>query len=236
MPKTWGVSGERLLLNMDLEFSPTQLYEREDFLGGVGGARVLRVIDNQLTLAPSLREGVRTIRVRDGGWRIAKGEGPMGSDLLRFYIEIDEEVSHRGGDVYCPAGRIYCNCGYFPSLRPRSNSKERFRKELDGMQEKAQQLLEEIDSDNNVFSFDKIRKSTQLFRLRVEMQRVGERYTQASVREPDKGLLQFSKTGDVGLTREGGVCCKVIKAMAVEYHILGSFTIASTESKSRLRE
>jgi hypothetical protein len=51
----------------------------------------------------------------------------------------------------------------------------------------------------------------------------------ASVREPDNSLLRFTKDMDVGLTKEGGVCCKVEKGPMVEYHILGRFSIANVE-------
>ena len=47
-----------------------------------------------------------------------------------------------------------------------------------------------------------------------------------SVTEPNKKLLKFSKDGDVGLTKEGGVCCRVMKGPVTEYHILGRFSSA----------
>ncbi len=50
------------------------------------------------------------------------------------------------------------------------------------------------------------------------------------VKEPDKGLLLFLRDGDVGLTKEGGVCCWVNKGVVVEYHILGRFSIASVDN------
>lgn len=53
----------------------------------------------------------------------------------------------------------------------------------------------------------------------------------ARIREPEKELLRLLKDGSVGLTREGGVCCKVRKGMAIEYHILGRFGVASIENK-----
>jgi hypothetical protein len=79
MPKTWGESGSRLLLNLDVDFSSSQLYEREEFLGGVGGAKILRVNNNELTVAPTITQGSRQLRAIDGGWRVAKGQGPMGT-------------------------------------------------------------------------------------------------------------------------------------------------------------
>ena len=50
-----------------------------------------------------------------------------------------------------------------------------------------------------------------------------------AVTEPDQRLLHFSKDGDIGLTREGGVCCQVNKGPMVEYRILGRFSIASVD-------
>lgn len=64
-----------------------------------------------------------------------------------------------------------------------------------------------------------------MIKLKVELQETAERYRGASVMEPDTSILRFSPEGDVGLTKEGGVCCKVSKGMAIEYHILGRFYI-----------
>jgi hypothetical protein len=108
MPKSWGESGERLLLNLIVEFSPEQLYEREEFLASMSGAKVLKIIDSELTVGPSLKEGSRKIAVKDGGWRIAPVEGPAETDLLRFYVEIEEDAQHNGCDVYCPKVRKNC--------------------------------------------------------------------------------------------------------------------------------
>lgn len=102
MPESWGKSGERLLLNLVVDFCPDQLYEREEFLNSLGGAKVLKVIDNELTIGPTLTEDSRKVAVKDGGWRVAPGEGPAGTDLLRFYFEIEEKAQHKNCDVYCP--------------------------------------------------------------------------------------------------------------------------------------
>ena len=115
MPKTWGASGKRLNLSFKAEFTPSQLYERDDFFrGGYTNAKVLKIIDGQVTLGPSLNEGQRVYNVKNGGWQVSQGDGPLGTDLLRFYIELDEEVTHMDCDVYIPKGRVYCSCGYFP--------------------------------------------------------------------------------------------------------------------------
>ena len=57
-------------------------------------------------------------KVKDGGWQVtrARGDGPMGTNLLRFFIEVDKETKHTGGDVYVPKGRVYISCGYFPFM------------------------------------------------------------------------------------------------------------------------
>lgn len=226
MPKDWGISGERIKLNLELEFTDQQLYDREEFLGGVGDARILHVTNNEMTLAPSLTEGSKRIRVIDGGWRVSKGQGPMGTDLLRFFIEIEEEISRAGKDVYCPAGRIYCNAGYFPTNRKGTGFKAQTKNDLDKLIQRAEELDVEI-AESYPFSIDRIKKNSEMFRIKVEMQRKAELYRIASVAEPSSSILRFSPRGDVGLTREGGVCCKVNKGLNVEYHILGRFYISA---------
>ena len=233
MPKTWGISGERLLINLDIEFLPVQLFEREEFLGRLAGSKMLRVKNNQLTLAPTLTEGTRNIRVKDGGWRVSKGEGPLGTDMLKFYLEIEEEVRHQGGDIYCPAGRIYCTCGHFPISSQDSGAKERYRKRLETVVSKIERMNDQLESDTSLFSFNKIKLSKDIFQMKVEAQRLNERYNACRVIEPDIDLLKLSKDMSVGLTREGGVCCKVRKGVAIEYHILGRFSLASTNPPER---
>jgi len=87
MPKDWGVSGDRLKLAFEFEFSDQQLYEREEFLGSAGDAKVISVKDSKMILAPSITQGTKDVKVKGGGWRVSRGKGPMGSDLLRFYVE-----------------------------------------------------------------------------------------------------------------------------------------------------
>ena len=237
MPSTWGVSGQRLNLSFIAEFTPSQLYERDDFLNGYANSKTLHVVDSQITLGPSISEGQRVYKVKDGGWQVTRGDGPMGTDLLRFFIEVDEEISHTGGDLYLPKGRVYCSCGYFPFMKPtmssgdgndtNSSMKETFLKELKSYDEQIMKLRERISEIKNPISLEVFQLSREIFRLNREAERANERLNLARVREPDKSLLRFSKDGDVGLTKEGGVCCRVDKGLAVEYHILGRFSIAS---------
>jgi hypothetical protein len=231
MPKTWGVSGERLLLNLEVDFSPDQLYEREEFLNGMAGAKVLDVVNGELTMGPSITEGARKVPVKNGGWRIAKGEGPMGTDLLRFYIDLEEEVRHRGRDVHCPKGRVYCTCGFFPlNIRHQTGTlKQSLREQQEMLSRRYEQLLRENEEDKSLISWTKLKRTKELVDLRIEGDRLRDRMNEARVREPDKSLLRLSRDQDVGLTREGGICYKVVKGLATEYHILGKFQVASID-------
>eukprot|EP00980_Cylindrotheca_fusiformis_P031363 scaffold26247_cov127-Cylindrotheca_fusiformis.AAC.1 len=148
MPQTWGISGQRLYLNVELEFSPDQLYEREEFLNGISGTKVLKVVHNEASLSPTMTEGGRKVRVKDGGWRVAPGEGPLGTTVLRFYFELEETTYHNGSDVYCPAGRIYCTCGYFPMEHRHhdgSSMKDVLKLEQDKVVAQYEALAEEND-------------------------------------------------------------------------------------------
>lgn len=226
MPKDWGISGERLKIDLEIEFTDEQLYEREEFLGSMGDAKVAVVRGGKIKLSPSLTEGVREISVKNGGWRVSKGNGPMGTNLLRFYIETDEKISRKDGDVYCPAGRIYCSCGFFNRKTPSSGQKERYKKKLDNLIARAEALDDEIARAGFL---GKLKKNAEMIRLKVEMQESAQRFREASIVEPDSSILKFSSNGDVGLTKEGGVCCKVNKGVAIEYHILGRFYIQSSK-------
>lgn len=232
MPKTWGTSGQRLNLSFVAEFTPSQLYERDDFLrGGYANAKILHVVDNEVRLGPSLDEGERMYKVKDGGWQVTRGDGPLGTDLLRFFIELEEKIEHTGGDVYVPKGRVYSSCGYFPFLGGGNapSVKEAFVKEMETIEEQIVQLQEQKDAIKNPFNLEGFKLGQEIFRLNREADRVSDRLSFMAVREPDKNLLRFSQDGDVGLTKEGGVCCQVNKGPVVEYHILGRFGIASAD-------
>lgn len=232
MPKDWGVSGDRLRMHLEMEFSAEQLYEREEFLNGISGARVLNVIHEEAHIAPSMREGGRSVRVKSGGWRVAPSEGPMGTNVLRFYFDLEEKTQHRGSDVYCPLGRIFCTCGYFP-MTQRNNrihyvsEKETLKQAMDDLGIQYEALVKQNEQDTNLISWSKLQRSKQLMDLRMEANKLNHRMHEAHVREPDKSLLRLSQDQSVGLTKEGGVCCRVNKGLAIEYHILGKFETAS---------
>lgn len=236
MPSTWGKSGSRINVSFVMDFTPSQLYDRDDFLrGSYAGCKVLHVVNNQATLGPTVSEGARTYPVTDGGWRIIKGEGPMGTDLLRFYVEFNERVAHSGGDVDVPKGRVYCSCGYFPFAEGGGgdgSAREAFTKELTIIEERTAALRTKRAEITNPFNFEGINLSREIFRLNQQAEMINGKLMVASIREPDRRLLRFSKGGDVGLTKEGGVCIQVNKGPAIEYHILGRFGIASVDSNS----
>ena len=227
MPKEWGATGNRINISFNAEFSPSQLYDRDDFFrGGYSNAKILNVIDNEITMGPSIDEGTRSFKVRDGGWQVTQGDGPMGTDLLRFYIEVDEQIQR--GDVYIPKGRVYCSCGYFPYImKGESSVKELYMSELKQIDEQMGELQQK--KDNGGF-LDGIKISRDMFQLSRKAEEISEKMFNLSVTEPDKKLLKFSKDGDVGLTKEGGVCCRVMKGPVTEYHILGRFSSACIDN------
>ena len=242
MPKTWGISGERLLMNLEIEFSPELLYEREDFLNGVSGTKVLNVVHNELTLTPTIKEGSRRIRVKNGGWRVALGEGPLGTDVLRFYMELQEQARHEGSDVYCPAARIYCTCGYFPMVNRNQHHhhnnnngslKDTLRQEQEVLTRTYETLVQENDLDPSLLSLKKMQRTKEMMQLRMQATKLNQRIIQARTKEPEKALLRLDQKQQVGLTRVGGICCKVQKGLAVEYHILGKFELASNREQQQ---
>ncbi len=239
MPKTWGVSGDRVRMHLELEFSPEQLYAREEFLNGVSGAKVLKIVHGQGDLAPTMQHGGRQVRLKEtGGWRVAPNEGPMGTSVLRFYFDLEEETRHAGSDVYCPAGRIYCTCGYFPMLERYQHGhvceKDTLKQEMRQIEGQYEALANENELDTDLLSWNKFQRSKQMMDLRMQATKLNTKMHEAQVREPDKSLLRLSQDQSVGLTREGGVCCKVHKGLAIEYHILGKFEIASMTNREHM--
>lgn len=232
MPKTWGVSGERLLLQLQVQFRPDPLDEREDFLGGSGAdggkGSLCHVVQNDAVFGPSMTESARHVRFLDGGWRIGRGEGPLGTDVLRFYVDLEEKVER--GDVYCPAGRVYCTCGYFDVSHRGHSRKVDARRKLDGLADKYNNILDEM-KEEDLFSLKRMSLWKDQMKCQADIDQTNRVMNDLKVMEPDLNLLRLSRKRDIGLTREGGVCCKVQKGPAgfYEYHILGRFEAASVE-------
>merc|ERR1711862_837421 len=233
MPKDWGISGERLLVNLEICFSSQQSYEREDFLGSVGNAKICRVIDQECIVGPTLSEGSRKFEVKDGGYRICKEGGPLKTDLLRFYFDVQEVIQHTGSDVYCPKGRVYCTCGFFPENKGTGSLKKlHIRRKLEDLERDIVSLEERIKDDNSNF-ITKMSLMKQAFQLsNIDKPNLEKKLLEAQVTEPDTALLKFSRRRDVALTKEGGVCCKVKKESGrYEYHILGKFGLGAVDAR-----
>ena len=109
--------------------------------------------------------------------------------------------------------------------------KDAIRKEQDALSREYEKLSRENDEDGSIISLKKMSRSKRMMDIQMEARKLNEKMNNARVREPEKDLLRLSRDGAVGLTREGGVCCKVQKGLAIEYHILGRFGIAAMEHK-----
>jgi len=238
MPKSWGASGDHLRMKLEVEFTTEELYEREDFFNGLSdGAKVLRVVHNEGSMSPTMNEGGKTIRVVDGGWRVCPHEGPLGTAILRWYFDVEEEARHLGSDVYLPKGRVYGTCGYFPMIG-RSNvdgrgtsKREIYQQEIRQMEVQYLSLQAEMDRDPDFVSLDKWKRFQEMREVRREAKIIKRAIDEEFIKEPTKSSLRMSRDQSVGLTHEGGMCCKKQNGLAQEYHILGKFEVASIENR-----
>lgn len=239
MSPTWGASGDRLRFTVEVDLLDEPLQDREDFLEGMAGAKKLRV--REAWLGPTFDDsyhGRRELRVAPmGGYKVVRGAGPLGTDVFRFYIEVEESFrAAAGSDTYCPSGRVYGNCGYFQTLDPDARDafhayKDRLQKEYRAAATKYERLQQEDEEDSNLISWGKFSRIQDEMKLRKLLQDLDSKIQEARQREPEKSQLRLSRNGDVGLTKEGGVCCKVQKGLALEYHILGRQEIAAVETE-----
>lgn len=207
MPADWGVSGQRLNLQLEIQFRDEYVMDREDFLGDRGGKRV-HVIQNDGVFGPGLESSAKHVRFGDGAWTISRGEGPAGTDLLRFYIELEERVDR--GDLYCPAGRIYLTCGYFDIAHRGHSRKRDLEQKLDDLAAEYNDALDNYNSQG-VFSLDRFKAWDLLQKKREEIRKTKDLLVRIQVMEPDLNLLRLSRKRDVAITNEGGACCKVRK-------------------------
>jgi hypothetical protein len=109
--------------------------------------------------------------------------------------------------------------------------KDSIRKEQLALEANYEKLSTENDDDQNIVSWEKMQRAKQMMDLRMHASKLNKKMYEAQVREPEKSLLRLSQDQSVGLTREGGVCCKVHKGLAIEYHILGKFEVASMTNR-----
>jgi hypothetical protein len=233
MPKEWGQSGDRLVFQVVVDLTDQPLYERDDFFQGPAGAKVLQVVEAWVVPVGVGREshGRQAIRVKPtGGYKVLPGMGPLGTSIVRFYIELEEDVKPRpDSDVSCPQGRVYATCGYFPRYKKQTgvpSLKEMIEDEHHAVAVRYEQLQRQIESDDRLFSLDRLKLMRESFNVKRELEQVTRRLLEARQRDPDKAQLRLTRDGRVGLTKEGGVCRKVHKGVALEYHILGRIELA----------
>lgn len=237
MPLPWGVSGDRLLFQVELDFTSEPLYIQDDFFQSPSGTKKLDVINAFLIPrgVGSQSVGRRPVTCKpSGGYKVCRGQGPMGTDLVRLFIELTEDLSlpDHESDISCPKGRVYATCGYFVM----HDSRESGTQKLQSSKELAQHELREavlnldsvqflLDSDNQLFSVQRLKKMKDVFDAKKLVENASNKLALIRQKEPEKSMLRLSKKGDVGLTKEGGVCCKVQKGMTMEYHILGRMEV-----------
>jgi len=264
MPKTWGASGDTIKLKVEVEFTSDDLQQEhnDDFFNShnsplnhllkdhetsASRKKVLRVVNNEAFMAPThISEGETRIKLTNGGWKIMKNIGPMNTDVLRFYFSVEEEVHHRGSDIYIPKGRVYGACGYFPTITNNKNKKtgaggyelskkDRYQNELQQLQHHYQTLKEEHDEntkDRLSIFIHNMKLMKQMMDVQQERDKLYHLLEEEKIRDPSKDTLRLSQDQLVGLTKEGGICCKKLKGFGTqEYHILGKFVVASMENR-----
>ena len=237
MPKDWAVSGERLRFQVVLDLTKDPWTEEEEFFVGEGGAdktqaKVARVVE--AFVFPHGTVGRVPLKVKaTGGYKVVPKQGPMGTDIVRMFVELEEEISV--GDVSCPTGRVYGTCGYFGMDCFHHTVDEKTMKEkCHDDWKKAAQAHEDLQSslgmeEESMLSWKKIVNMKKLMDSKDRVEKLAVRYREARQREPDLNQVRPSRKGDVALSREGGVCCKINKGLSLEYHILGRMELASID-------
>jgi hypothetical protein len=224
-----------LLIHLVIDFTSDTLQDNDDLLRsgfGTSPAKILRVKESWVG-ASSWTEGrQRNVPVKGtGGWKVLPGQGPKGIDILRFYIDVEEEICHdkEHSTLKCPARRVYCTSGFF-SMNHHSESeayKDYLRGELDRLVNKYDDLTIEDEADEHFFSMEKVKRAKHMMDLRKQIKATNELITQARIRDPEKAMLRLSRKGDCGVTKEGQVCYKEIKGVSAEYLALGKMEMAS---------
>lgn len=240
MQKDWGASGDRLLFELVIDFTSDPSYQRDEFFQSVANVKELDVVEAWVfpTGVGQDSVGRRPIKVKDvGAYRVLQGQGPMGTDIVRMYFDLEEDVRQKASsDVYCPKGRIYATCGYFPMKKSRSDGsslqgsvKDELGHMLRELKLQYETLEMEGQQDTRLFSMDHLKRMKDMYRIKQDIEKVSQQLQQARQREPERSQLRLSRDGRVGLSKEGGVCCKVQKGLASEYHILGRMEVASIQ-------
>lgn len=240
MPKDWGVSGDRLLFQCTVQFtneslsSSIQQYQDEFFHGSTNAKQLL--VQDAFIIPRGVGDasvGRRPLPVQTiGAYKVCPNQGPYGTDIVRFYIELTDRVTlpDHTSDVYCPSGRIYATCGYFPIPSKHDPTKPSKR---DMAQENYKDALREYEhiqaqlgaDTRGFFNMDHFQLLQESWKSKQRMDEMALKLREAKQQEPEKSQLRLNMDQSIGLTHEGGVCCKVQKGLALEYHILGKIEV-----------
>merc|ERR1711935_1136449 len=179
----------------------------DDFLNGRTNVKIVKVVQNEASMSPTMTEGVRRVRVHDGGWRVVPYAGPMGTSVLRFYIELEEQASHHDSDVWCPAGRVYCTCGYFPMYRdpisglvstspnqtcPSASNvspvslKDALKEEQECIAAQYEVLARDNEFGPAIISWDKVKRANKMSKLKQQATKLAQKRHELHIQEPDK--------------------------------------------------
>ncbi|CAB9497815.1 expressed unknown protein [Seminavis robusta] len=225
-----------LLIHLVMDFTADTLNDNDDLLRSgfsTSEAKTLRIKESWIG-ASSWTEGrQRDVQIKaTGGWKVLPGQGPKGIDILRFYIDVEDEICHdkENSSLRCPAQRVYCTSGFF-SMGHHNESeafKDYLRGELNRLVEKYEDLTSEGENDERLFSLDGVKRAKKMIDLRKQIKTTNERITQARIRDPEKSMLRLSRRGDIGVTKEGQVCYKAdANGASAEYLVLGRMEMAS---------
>ena len=238
MPKDWALSGDRLLFQCTVHFTKEPLqqpqYNDEFFHGSIDTKQL--VVKDAFIIPRGVGDssvGRRPLPVQPmGAYKVCRNQGPCGTDIVRFYIELTDDVTvpDHESDVYCPSGRIYATCGYFPIPSKHDPNKPSLREKAQEAYNAAlhdyERIQFQLESDSRgLLNVDHLKLMQQSWNAKKHMDQMALKLRDARQQEPEKSQLRLNTDQTIGLTREGGVCCKVHKGLALEYHILGQIEV-----------
>lgn len=237
MPSEWGASGDRLRFQVVLDFTAEVSETSEEFFSASSApTKVCKVVDGFVypSGVGSHSVGRQVLPVKSSGvYQVARGQGPSGTDVLRFFITLENDITFKDhkSDVSVPAGPVYGTCGYF-STNPHSHAiKETLAKHHHDLLLEYEKLQQKIESETRIFSMEQVKRMKEQWSLRKRIDKAAKDLERARQKDPERAQLRFSRKGDVALTKDGGVCCKAVNGVAVEYRILGKMEVACMERR-----
>ena len=225
MPTEWAASGARLVLPVDVSFTPDPAPTNrapERLLGErpfyYAGTRRLAV-EGEASFVGA--EGVVRVPVSDGAWRAVSVTGEGGGEyFLRGYLDFDSEVSRN--DVTLPAGRVFFTTGFWEagSYEKASVESTRLRAQLDAKRDDAKTAAGE--------GITQLRRAVL---LQEELETLYQRTAEAAV--PEREEMVEAAGGRLLLSGAGGLCVKrrgpPWRLWGEEYHILGRLSMSALQ-------